>query len=117
MISNKTKNSILATNIKICDTPVKKAIGLMFSKKKEDFGLIFIFAREQIVSLHMIFVFYPIDVLFLDKNNKIVDTKENFKPFSLLYIPKKPCLTVIELNNGVINSSKTSLGDIIEFQV
>ena len=35
----------------------------------------------------MFFVFFPIDVLFLDKNKKVVELKENFKPFSI-YFPK-----------------------------
>ena len=37
----------------------------------------------------MLFVFYPIDVLFLDKNNIVVDKKDNFKPFTLYNSKKK----------------------------
>jgi len=63
----------------LCKSILSKAHGLMFSKKK---NLIFIFDEEQRIGLHMFFVFFPIDVLFLDENKKIIEIKENFKPFT-----------------------------------
>ena len=41
-------------------------------------------------SVHMLFVFFPLDLVFLDKNKRVVDKKEGFRPFSLNYTPKKP---------------------------
>lgn len=78
---------------KICKSIWAKARGLMFSKKK---NLIFVFDDEKRRSLHMFFVFFPIDVLFLDKNKKIVEIKRDFKPFSF-YKPKNKSKYVIEL--------------------
>ncbi|MBW3022673.1 DUF192 domain-containing protein [Candidatus Woesearchaeota archaeon] len=82
--------------------------------KKPDFGLIFVFRSELRRSLHMFFVFYPIDVLFLDSSGKVVEIKENFKPFSA-YFPKKKSKYVIELPAGAIKKSSTQVGDTVSF--
>ena len=114
MIKNLTKKTVLASKTKILKSDLLKAIGLMFSRKLKDKGLVFIFNYESIIPLHMFFVFYSIDVLFLDKNKKIVDIKENFKPFTL-YNNKKQAMYVVELPNETIKKTKTVLGDKISF--
>jgi len=83
----------------------------MFSKKKT---LIFIFGKEKIIPLHMLFVFFPIDVLFLDKNKKVVEIKENLRPFSF-YTPKNKAKYIIELPFNTIKNSGTRAGDKIGF--
>lgn len=77
----------------------------MFRFRKPDFGLVFDFDKEQLTPLHMWFVFFPIDVLFLDKNNKVVDIKKNFKPFAY-YSPKAKSKYVVELPVGMIGKTK-----------
>lgn len=113
MIKNLTKNIIISRNIRFCNNVVSKAIGLMFSKKS-DKSLIFTFKKEKIMPLHMLFVFYPIDVLFLDKEKKVVEMKENFRPFSY-YTPKNKAKYVIELPEGSVKKCKISLLDRLEF--
>ncbi|MCH7649017.1 MAG: DUF192 domain-containing protein [Thaumarchaeota archaeon] len=112
MIKNLTKNIVIVKKAKICKSIFSKTIGLMFSIKPE--SLIFIFREEKIIPLHMLFVFYPIDVLFLDKNKKVVEAKENFKSFSF-YTPKKKAVYITELPKGIIKKSRTKLGDRISF--
>ena len=62
----------------------------------------------------MVFVFYPIDVLFLDKNKIVVDKKENFKPFAF-YKSRKKAMYAAEMPNKTIKKTKTRIGDKIEF--
>ena len=62
----------------------------------------------------MFFVFYPIDVLFLDKNKIVVDIKENFKPFTF-YTSKSKSVYVIELPKNSVSESKTRISDKIKF--
>ena len=85
----------------------------MFSKKTNK-ALVFDFYKEKIISLHMLFVFYPIDVLFLSKDKKVVEIKQNLKPFRL-YTPKNKARYVVELLLGTIKKSKTKLEDKISF--
>lgn len=99
MIRNITKKKLIISKQKIAKTIFSRGLGLMFSRKsKFDYGLIFDLERETTVgsSLHMFFVFYPINVIFLDSKKKIVDIKENFKPFTI-YNTSKKCRYLIEL--------------------
>ncbi|NQU98675.1 DUF192 domain-containing protein [Candidatus Woesearchaeota archaeon] len=114
MITNTTKGKILVKKNKICVSSWSQAKGLMFARKQIDFGLIFEFKKLKKTSLHMIFVFYPIDVLFLDENKRVVDLKEDFKPFGF-YNSKKRVKYVIELPLYTIKFSNTSINDIIDF--
>ena len=87
----------------------------MFSKKNFT-PLIFVFKKEKIIPLHMLFVFFPIDVLFLDKDRKVVELKEKFMPFAF-YTPKYKALYIIELPSGIIKKTKTRVGDNLDFNV
>ena len=113
MIKNLTKNIIITKNSIFIDDNFSKFIGLMFSRR-QDKALIFEFNREKVIHLHMFFVFYPIDVLFLDKNKFVADKKENFKPFTF-YKSKKRAMYAIELQQGAIKRTKTEIGDKIKF--
>ena len=41
-----------------------------------------IFQKERTISLHNFFVFYPLEILVLDKNKQIIEINYNFKPFT-----------------------------------
>ena len=86
-------------------------LGLMNKLGKTN--LIMIFKKERIISLHMFFVFYPIDVLILDENKKVIEVKENFKPFTFWSSTKKGKY-LIELGKKE-SRGKVKLGDLLEF--
>lgn len=111
-IKNLSKKIILVEKYRICRDLFSKSLGLMFSKRRKDFALVLAFDEEKRISLHMLFVFYPIDVLFLNKNGKIVEIKKNFKPFTV-YTGIRRAKYAVELPCGIIN--KTKLNDKIEF--
>ncbi len=90
------------------------AKGLMFTFKIK-FPLIFEFKSERVISLHMVFVFYPIDVIFLNSEKKIVDLKENFKPFSF-YNSKAKAKYAIEVGNGSIKKYNLQINDLLDFK-
>ena len=83
----------------------------MFSSKK---NLIFEFPKEEIIPLHMWFVFFSIDVLFLDSKKKVLEIKADFKPFTF-YTPKNKAKYVLELEKGIIGKTNTKPGDLISF--
>ncbi len=113
MIRNTTKKSIIAGNREICSSILSKAKGLMFSLKS-DKAKVFIFNTEARRGLHMLFVFFPIDVIFLDKNKRVVEMKENLLPFTL-YFPKRKAQYIIEAEKGTIRKSRTKVGDKVKF--
>ena len=89
--------------VKVCKSLFSRARGLMFSKRIKDSCLLFVFPKEERVSLHMFFVFFPIDVLFLNEKKEIVDLKQNFLPFTV-HTSRKPAKYVLEMPAGSITS-------------
>ncbi|MBI2576022.1 DUF192 domain-containing protein [Candidatus Woesearchaeota archaeon] len=112
MIRNATKKTTIADEYRRCSSPLSKSRGLMFSPKPKT--LLFTWPKEKKIPLHMLFVFFPIDVLFLDKERKVVELKEDFLPFRF-YFPAKKAQYIIEAPRTTIAGSKTSIGDIITF--
>jgi len=99
LLYNVTRKKIIIKKIKFADTEAKQAIGLMFSRKsKFNYCLIFSRPTSSILgsSIHMMFVFYPISVIFLNERKKVVDIKKKVIPF-LFYSPKKPAKYILEL--------------------
>ena len=60
----------------------------------------------------MFFVFYPIDVLLLNKHKEIVEIKKNFKPFTL-WNSKEKGKYVVEL----AFPKEYKVGDKVEINV
>ena len=56
-------------------------------------------------SIHMLFVFFPLQIIWLDKDKKIVDFKR-ISPFSIHHSPKYPAKFVVELPVGIVHSLK-----------
>lgn len=94
-------------------TLFQKATGLMFKSKLISCAYIFPFDYEKKIPIHMLFVFFPIDVLWVNLDNEIVDLRQNALPF-LPHIPHKgQASTLIELPKGFINKHKLKLMDKI----
>jgi uncharacterized membrane protein (UPF0127 family) len=93
MILNQTTGKIISRNEIVCQTPWSRARGLMFRKKQ---NLIMIFPGERTISLHMFFVFYPITVLVVDAEKRVVEINSRFTPFTL-WTAKKAGKYVLEL--------------------
>lgn len=93
---------------KICSSALSRFIGLRFSRKlKKNEAIIIVNPKEGIFSsgIDMLFVFYSIDVFWLDKNKKIVDVLRNARPFSLTKFPRKPAKYIVETLPRVINAT------------
>jgi uncharacterized protein len=114
-LKNTTRKTTLATGIISCRSVLSQMKGLMFSRRIEDKALIMVFKREQIVALHMMFVFFPIDIIFADKSRKVVELVRGARPFISQIVPKEKAMYVIELPAGVINKSRTKVGDRLAF--
>jgi len=112
MIKNKSKKTVISKKYRLCKSNISKAFGLMFRIKPE--SLVFAFEKEKKIPLHMMFVFFPIDIVYLDKNRKVVEIKSGFRPFTF-YSPAKNAMYVIEVPSGTIQKSRTSVGDRISF--
>lgn len=84
-------------DIEVCDGFFSQFRGLMFRDIK-DKGLLFSFKKPRKLSLHTFFVFYPIDIYFLDENKKIIDSKLNVRPFRL-FVRGVKCSYILEVKS------------------
>ena len=87
----------------------------MFSRElKIDEGIILAESRESRIntSIHMLFMYYDLAVLWLDKDLCVVD-KVLAKKWFPFYFPKKPAQYVLELHKSQF--PRFSIGDRLVF--
>ncbi|MEM4264046.1 MAG: DUF192 domain-containing protein [Candidatus Woesearchaeota archaeon] len=113
MITNLTKNTIIATQHKKCRNILAKTFGLML--KSQIIPLVFIFKKEKIIPIHTLLVRKPIDLIYLNRQMRVVDLKENLTPYRF-YTPKARAMFVIELPAGSIKESITELNNSVNFK-
>ena len=92
--------------------------GLMYRKKKlkKNQGMLF-HTGLKVSSFWMKNTFIPLDVLFLNKNGKIIGYKEKNKPHSLKAISiGKRSFYVLEMNAGWVKNNKVKVGDKIKIR-
>ncbi len=115
-INNLSKNEVIK-DIQIADTVGALTKGLMF-KKKGRMLLSFHFCARH--GIWMFCMKFPLDLVFIDKNKKIINIVENAKPISLnpktwkLYYPKKRCRHVLEVEAGFTKKVGLKPGDVVE---
>ena len=63
-------------------------------------------------TLHTLFIFYPIDIISLDDESKVIEIKKNIKPFTFKIIPDKKSKYVLELKSG--NTKNIKIGQRIK---
>lgn len=112
VIKNQTKNTTIARKVVIADTFLSRMVGLLNRDS--------LFENEALVitrcqSIHMFFMRFPIDVLFVGKDNRVVGLVENIKPFRLSPIFFKSNYAV-ELCSGTIAKTRISIGDELGMQ-
>lgn len=99
----------LASEVEVAETPVSRARGLMFRRSvPDDYGLVFRFDRPETRWLHMLFVPFAIDAIWL--TGPEVVRVERLRPF--LGLAGATADTVIELPAGA--AADVEPGDTIE---
>jgi uncharacterized membrane protein (UPF0127 family) len=110
-----TSKKVIAHRTVFCRSVFSQMRGLMFSPKDETRALIMEFGSEKIVPLHMMFVFYPIDILFVDSGKRVVELAPGAKPFISQIVPKHKARYVIELAAGKIRENRIKTGNRLQF--
>jgi hypothetical protein len=89
--------------------------GLMYrDSMPADHGMIFLMDKEAKISFWMKNTRIPLDIVFLDKNGKVLEVQAR-KPFDETGRgPASPALYVIELNLGVAEKIGLKPGDTVE---
>ena len=108
---NVTKGVAIASELEIATSFAARSQGLLGrSGLKPDTGLLI----DPCSSIHMWFMRFPIDVVFLDSKNRVVGLRRNVKPWGMAWSWRG--VKTIELPVGVIATTRTQIGDIVAFQ-
>ena len=104
-------------NFKIwsADTPARDEQGLMFVRSMDlHAGMLFVFPKNQRVSMWMKNTYIPLDMLFMNQHGVIEYIAANATPLSEAIIgPSTPEYAVLELNGGACARLGIKVGDTV----
>jgi uncharacterized membrane protein (UPF0127 family) len=104
--------------VEIADTPAKREMGLQYRRElADDRGMIFLFPFESQQSFWMKNTPIHLDMIFINRERKIVGIVEKTTPFSL--DPRSvsaPSQYVLEINGGLARRYGIQSGDAVRFE-
>ena len=101
-------------------TENEHARGLMFVKElPPERGMLFLFGRAEVRPFWMKDCFIPLDMIWLDGNNRVVDITAEAPPCPgdpcPNYYPKAPAINVLEVQGGLAAAHNLAAGDVLVF--
>jgi uncharacterized protein len=106
-VFNKTRESFLSLSVAAADTHLARLKGLLGRLRlKSDEGIWVIPSQ----GVHTIGVLVPLDLIYLDSDNRVIHTIESLGSFRIGPI-RRNCGSVLELPARTIYSSQTQVGD------
>lgn len=109
VIVNETRGTTLAQQVSIADSWFARLKGLLGREKFcRGEGMVL----EPCNSVHTCFMNFPIDVVLLDHDDRVVGIYEFMYPYQFTNIHRE-AKRVIELPAGVVTETRTNFGDKI----
>jgi uncharacterized protein len=108
-VTNRTRNSALATRLTLADTPQTRDRGLLGRDGLAPGEGLWIIPCQAI---HMFFMRFSIDLIYIDRQKRVRKVKSNIAPWRI-----STCFTahsVLELPVGIVRESGTRRGDLLE---
>jgi hypothetical protein len=104
--------------VEVADTPAKRELGLQYRKELgNDRGMIFLFAAESPQTFWMKNTPISLDMIFIDRDRKIVGIVAQTAPYSLesrsVGVPSQ---YVLEINGGMAKRHGIRAGDWVRFE-
>jgi YVTN family beta-propeller protein len=105
--------------VDVANDPEEQSRGLMFRKSMEwNNGMLFVFEDVKYLSFWMKNTYIPLDMIFVDKDLRIVDIKEDVQPclqedICPSYPSKQPAKYVLEVNAGFVQQNGIRVSDIL----
>jgi len=107
---NKTNGKVLASKVEFADTFWRRFRGLMMEQNFwRGQALLFKLAKPGKYSIHMFFVRFPIDLLYLNSNFSVIEACSALGPWRI-HRPKVKANYIVELPAGTISLTHTKLG-------
>jgi uncharacterized protein len=108
----------LTFQVEVADTPAKRELGLQYRRDLAvDRGMIFLFPAESQHSFWMKNTPIPLDMIFINRDRKIIGIVEQAVPFSTdsRSVPGASQF-VLEINGGLSKRHGIKAGDSVRFQ-
>jgi hypothetical protein len=109
-VANRSRGTVLATRLEVAASAPKRSKGLLGRDGLAPGEGLWIIPCE---SVHTFFMRFPIDLVYLDRKNKIKKVRSAVVPWRM-----SACLSahsVLELPAGTILTTQTQPGDTLEF--
>jgi uncharacterized protein len=101
---------VIGTSVRMATGPWGSFAGLMFKKElPAGHGLVFQPAR----GIHSHFMRFPIDLIFLDKGNRVTKIRDRMVPWRFEFTS---AASVVEMNAGVARAMDIRPGDQLRFE-
>ena len=109
--------NLIKISVEIADDSNEMEKGLMFRERlDENKGMLFVFGDNAARTFWMKNTLIPLEMIFIDDKNEIVDIKHavpcKAEPCEL-YKPSKPAKYVLEVNEGFAEKNSIGVGDKI----
>jgi uncharacterized membrane protein (UPF0127 family) len=105
----------------IADNIIKRTKGLMFRKSlPENEGMLFVFNEEEYHSFWMMNMSFPIDIIWINQEKKVIDIVENAQPCKLscsTYKPKEKAMYVLEVNANFTEKHGIEIESSLDFKL
>lgn len=112
-VINERDQSVVATRVRVASGFWQRFRGLMLSAEpQENEGLLL----SPCNSIHMMFMLYPIDAVFLDAGNQIKALYEKLTPWVGLSSWHRDVSSVLELKSGTINKTGVRINDVLRME-
>ena len=111
-LSTKLDNAKI--RIELADTPEERIKGLSGREKlDENSGLLFVYEELGIYGIWMKDMNFSIDVIWLDKDYRVIDIASDVQPdsFPEVFEPGAPALYILEVNAGFAQRNGIKTGD------
>ena len=109
-VLNTTRGTVLAERCTVASSWIDRMVGLLRSPEPQPLHGLWI---DRTSSIHMFFMRYPLDVVFVDRDCRVTKVVERLAPWrAILWAPgSRDC---VELGVGSIALSATRRGDRLE---
>lgn len=113
---DKTTGKVLANRVKLADTFWRRFRGLMFRRRfPRGSAMLFKLFKPGRYGIHMFFVRFPIDLLYLNSRFVVVELREGLKPWHM-HRPKAIANYLVELPASTVSRLKVKIGHKIALQ-
>jgi uncharacterized membrane protein (UPF0127 family) len=108
--------------VELAETRTQRDRGLMNRKELDrNEGMLFIFEKEGIYPFWMKNTFIPLDIIWIDSNNKIVYIGQNVQPCKSLIcpsiVPSGKAKYVLEVNAGICKEINLRVGEEVKLSI